>query len=69
MQIGLSVENGHLLLLTKDDGRGFDIEKAKKNSSGLGLKSLESRCEILNAIMSMDSKPGEGTNYFIKIPL
>jgi signal transduction histidine kinase len=69
MQIGLSVENGHLLLLTKDDGRGFDIEKAKKNSSGLGLKSLESRCEILNAVMSMDSKPGEGTNYFIKIPL
>src|SRR3984893_13998261 len=48
LQIGLSEESGHLLVLTKDDGRGFDVEKVKKGTSGLGLKSLESRCEVLN---------------------
>jgi signal transduction histidine kinase len=69
MQIGLSEEGGHLLLLTKDDGKGFDIEKEKRNSSGLGLKSLESRCEILNARLTMESQPGQGTNYFIKVPM
>jgi signal transduction histidine kinase len=69
MQIGISAEDNYLLLLTKDDGKGFDVEQEKRLSSGLGLKSLESRCEILNGILSMESKPGFGTNYFVKIPL
>jgi signal transduction histidine kinase len=69
LQIGLSEEDNSLLLLTKDDGKGFDIEKEKEQSHGLGLKSLESRCEILNGILSMESRPGFGTNYFVKIPM
>jgi signal transduction histidine kinase len=69
LQIGLSEEQGNLLLFTKDDGKGFDVEKAKTNIKGLGLKSLESRVEILNGIFSLESRPGHGTNYFIKIPL
>jgi len=69
LQIGLSEEGGHLLFLAKDDGRGFDKEKALAGSQGLGLRSLESRCEILNGVLSLESKPGAGTNYFIKIPV
>jgi signal transduction histidine kinase len=69
LQIGMSEESGHLLFLTKDDGRGFDKEKELGRTNGLGLKSLESRCEILNGILSLESKPGAGTNYFIKIPV
>ena len=46
LQIGFSEENGHLLCLTKDDGKGFDRESALITSQGLGLRSLESRCEI-----------------------
>jgi signal transduction histidine kinase len=69
LQIGLSEEKGHLLFLTKDDGKGFDKEKTLAGSHGLGLKSLESRCEILNGVLSLESRPGAGTNYFIKIPV
>jgi signal transduction histidine kinase len=69
LQIGFSEENGHLLCLTKDDGKGFDREKALASSQGLGLRSLESRCEILNGILTLESSPGLGTNYFIKIPV
>jgi len=69
LQIGMSEEDGHLLFLTKDDGKGFDTEKELAGGHGLGLKSLESRCEILNGIFSLESKPGTGTNYFIKIPV
>jgi signal transduction histidine kinase len=69
LQIGMSEEGGHLLFLTKDDGRGFDKEKELGTAGGLGLKSLASRCEILNGILSLESKPGAGTNYFIKIPV
>jgi signal transduction histidine kinase len=69
LQIGFSEEGGHLLCLTKDDGQGFDKEKVLSGSLGLGLRSLESRCEILNGILTLDSTPGGGTNYFIKIPV
>jgi signal transduction histidine kinase len=69
LQIGLSEEGGYLLCLTKDDGRGFDKEKAMVKAQGLGLRSLESRCEILNGVLTLESKPGAGTNYFIKIPV
>jgi signal transduction histidine kinase len=69
LQIGFSEENGNMLCLIKDDGRGFDKEKVLASSQGLGLRSLESRCEILNGILSLDSMPGAGTNYFIKIPV
>src|SRR6201996_3338572 len=69
LQIGFSEENGHLLCLTKDDGKGFDKEKTLTAAQGLGLRSLESRCEILNGILTLDSAPGAGTNYFIKIPV
>ena len=70
LQIGFGEEGGNLLFLTKDDGKGFDKEKTlSSNSRGLGLKSLESRCEILNGVLSLESQPGAGTNYFIKIPV
>ncbi|MDP4246047.1 MAG: sensor histidine kinase [Bacteroidota bacterium] len=69
LQIGMSEEGGNLLFLTKDDGRGFDKERELSRTNGLGLKSLASRCEILNGVLSLESKPGAGTNYFIKIPV
>src|SRR6185437_4709824 len=69
LQIGFSEEGGHILCLTKDDGCGFDKEKALSGASGLGLRSLESRCEVLGGILQLDSAPGAGTNYFIKIPV
>jgi signal transduction histidine kinase len=69
LQIGFSEEGGHLLCLTKDDGEGFDKEKVLSSSLGLGLRSLESRCEILNGVLTLDSSPGGGTHYFIKIPV
>ncbi|HYE54872.1 MAG TPA: ATP-binding protein [Chitinophagaceae bacterium] len=69
LQIALGEENRNVLILTKDDGIGFDIEKARKESAGLGLKSIESRAEIMQGVINMESIPGHGTNYFVKIPL
>ena len=68
LQIGIAQEEGFLLILTKDDGKGFDVNRAKEESTGLGLKSLESRREILNGHLTIDSTPDKGTNHFIKIP-
>ena len=68
LQIGLGKENNEIIILSKDDGVGFDPEKMRKGSAGLGLKSIESRIEILNGTYILKSSPGAGTSYFIKIP-
>jgi signal transduction histidine kinase len=68
LQIVLSRENGFFLVLVKEDGIGFDVKKVKAESTGLGMKSLAIRTDILNGSLSIDSTPGAGTNYFIKIP-
>lgn len=68
LQIVLSREDGFFLVLVKENGIGFDIKKAKTESTGLGMKSLAIRTDILNGSLSIDSAPGQGTNYFIKIP-
>ncbi|TDX00023.1 sensor histidine kinase [Dinghuibacter silviterrae] len=69
LHIGISHESNRLLVMTKDDGHGFDAQKARETSGGLGLRSLESRAEILRGTLSIESKPQEGTRYYIEIPL
>lgn len=68
LQIGMGKENNEIIILSKDDGVGFDPERVRKTSPGLGLKSIESRIEILNGTYILKSTPGGGTSYFIKIP-
>jgi signal transduction histidine kinase len=68
LQLGFGTENGELLILTQDDGKGFDIEKAQKYQDGFGLKSIESRIDLLNGYHNLQSG-ANGTSYFIKIPL
>jgi signal transduction histidine kinase len=69
LQLGFGTENGELLILTKDDGKGFDVEKSRKNIEGFGLKSIESRVDILKGYLNIQSGVGDGTSYFIKVPL
>ncbi|MBS1946224.1 MAG: sensor histidine kinase [Bacteroidetes bacterium] len=69
LYISITEENGNLQVMVKDDGRGFDLEKSKKESKGLGLKSLESRIEMLNGQLNFESFPNKGASYFLKLPL
>jgi len=58
-----------LVILTEDDGAGFDyIEQSRKNT-GLGLRNLLSRTDVLGGNMYIESRPGKGTKYTFEIPL
>lgn len=69
LQIVLEKEGNNLLILTTDDGEGFDVEKVRYSAGGLGLKSLETRTDILRGKLIIHSQRGTGTRYVIKIPL
>lgn len=55
-------------ILVEDDGKGFDVEKAKAKD-GLGIKSLISRIDFLNGTYEIDARPGEGTSVSVNVPL
>lgn len=53
-----------------DDGCGFDLTAKSTNKSGhLGLKIMRGRAERIGGKLAVTSKPGEGTNVTVKVPL
>ncbi len=55
-----------LLVTSKDDGIGFNVEKERK---GIGIRNLSSRIEKLNGTWEIDTAPNKGTKITMKIPL
>jgi len=55
-----------LILMVEDDGRGFNPLAEGK---GLGLRNIQSRAELLDGTVYIDSAPGKGTVTTIEIPL
>lgn len=50
-----------------DNGIGFDPEKLKNTETGIGLKSIQQRCRLINAGCTIKSAPGSGTDVQIVI--
>jgi PAS domain S-box-containing protein len=65
----LAGEGGtRLSLFVIDNGKGFDVTKAKINP-GLGLVSIEERARHIGASVTIDSMPDAGTRLSIQVPL
>ena len=57
-----------LRLVIRDDGVGFDTRKAGK-TSGLGLLSLQERVKLVDGRISLESRPGQGTEITVEVPM
>jgi len=55
--------NQNLMISVTDNGKGFNFEE--KMNTGLGLKNLESRTQIIGARFKMKSIQGKGTTAII----
>lgn len=66
--IKMMKEENRLLLMTADNGKGFDYFSKIKDNPGLGLRNLQSRAEVMGAELSCQSEPGKGTMYTFEIP-
>lgn len=58
-------------IIYRDDGNGFDLEDKTDQQSrkkGLGLRSLESRANALNARFKLESAVGKGMTAIIELP-
>ena len=55
-----------LLLTIRDDGEGFVVSQPRK--SGMGLKSMKERAELIGGELTIDSRLGIGTKIILKYP-
>lgn len=64
--VHIYVEQQKLMLLVRDDGRGFDVKQA---DSGNGLGNMQKRADTLRARIQVESKPGEGCSVHLAVPV
>jgi len=64
IDVQISFMNDHIQITVEDDGIGFDKDSIE--SSGIGLKNIESRVDYLNAKLDFTSD-NKGTSYVIDI--
>ncbi|WP_440894767.1 sensor histidine kinase [Amphibacillus sp. Q70] len=67
IQVNISIDNNQVATSIRDDGVGFDINKKKEQS--FGLIGMRERVEMLDGQLEINSKIGQGTTIYIKIPL
>jgi len=67
--IKISIQDDRLFLMTADNGRGFDYFSKIHDNSGLGLRNLQSRTEVMGGEFNCVSTPDKGTAYTVEIPL
>ncbi len=65
VRIRVEQARDRLLLSIQDDGRGFDVQ----NTKGLGLLGIQERVTRLGGACKIRSRPGNGTELFIELPL
>lgn len=56
----------------RDDGKGFDLEKARSNAisgTSFGLLNMEERAALVGGTMSISSAPGEGVEIILHLPV
>ena len=54
-------------LIVTDDGTGFDLDSVRRNSSGLGLISIEERARTVGGSAEIVSVPGHGTTVRVRV--
>src|SRR5208282_4080480 len=70
VDIELQFEQQQVCLQVKDNGTGFDLDKAVGPSEGhFGLLGMSERAKRLGGRFSLSSKPEEGTSVRVEIPL
>ena len=56
------------IAIVEDDGQGFDVAAAPHTHS-LGLTGMRERAKLVNGDLTIESKRGQGTTVFVRVPL
>ncbi|MGG5255332.1 sensor histidine kinase [Neobacillus sp. SM06] len=65
--VRLEITKSAVNVLVQDDGIGFDVNK--KSTESFGIIGMEERVELLEGVLSINSKIGNGTTVSIRVPI
>ena len=68
VSVALDGAEGRIRLSVKDDGVGFRAESPEAKV-GLGILSMKERVELLRGSFAISSRPGQGTEVTVEVPL
>jgi len=64
--VSLARQNDQLEMRVCDEGQGFHPDKER--SHGIGLANIEERVRLLDGKLTINSKPGSGTEILVRLP-
>lgn len=69
INISLSLAEDYLIIIYKDDGKGFDVNKIieQQTSNGMGFSNIYSRINSLKGEINIESESKKGTLVTIKV--
>ena len=67
-RVELRAEADRVCLVVADSGRGFDVER-RRREGGLGLSSMQERIRLIHGTLTVKSDPGRGTRIEVCAPL
>jgi signal transduction histidine kinase len=69
VEVELTVEEGRVELIVRDNGVGFDVQSAEMAQRGLGLLNIRERLLSLEGRCRIESDKGHGTTVSVQVPL
>ncbi len=66
IKVKIEIRKSNVIMVIKDDGKGFDT--AKKKEGSFGLMGMKERVNMLKGEFSIDSKIDVGTVVMIQVP-
>lgn len=69
VSVRIEVDGATLKVHYADDGRGFDVEAARRRGDGNGLGNMEQRITDLGGRFHLESQPGQGTRIEVNLQL
>lgn len=66
INIHINYQPSHCSITIADDGEGFNANLLKATQTGIGLKNMQNRANLIQANFSIESAPGKGTTVLIE---
>jgi signal transduction histidine kinase len=67
--INITAGDNDVTIVVEDDGKGFDIKKARRDWSKFGLRNMKERANGIHGNLQIESSPDIGTKVILILPL
>ena len=69
LTVTMEFQDDQIVLVVRDDGRGFDPANPPRSEGGFGLIGMQGRAKEIKGKLEIRSTPNQGTELILSIPL